>query len=345
MGDLWNLLIIKPFAWILLSLYKIVGSYGMAIILFAIVAKVVLLYFSIRGKKAMMQQQRLMPKQKELELKYKNDKAKYQQELQNMYQREGVSMMGGCLWSLLPFPVLIALFTVVREPLYNLMSLTKDQVTILAEKFGVSPSGAYIQLDLAQRVYENFDKVQAWIPDASGLIKINFDFLGLNLSSIPQISHFSALWLIPILSGATAYLSMFLSQKFSGQQSAAQGSMKTMMLLSPLMSVWFAFIMPAAMGVYWITNNILAIIQEYFLTKHFKKVFAADDERKASLEARRKEAEEKMKEENRMRRLAEGSENKNKSKKKVYRMQKSPNQKGQADNNSDGKGDENGKEH
>ncbi len=322
--DIWNTLVIQPFAWLLLTLYNFTMSYGLAIILFAIVAKLILLFFAAKGKRSMLQQQRMEPKRKELELKFKNDKQKYQEALMQLYQKEGVSMYGGCLWSLLPFPVLLALYSVVREPLTNLMKLTKDQVGTLQSFFDMAASkDAYIQMDMAQKVHDNFAAVQNLLPDAPGLININFDFFGLNLAANPELK-FEWLLLIPILSAATAFLSGYLTQKFSGVK--PQGNMKVMMFMSPAISLWFGFIMPAAMGVYWIVGNLLSIVQEYFLTKHYTKVLDAQDAHRQELEARRKAAEEKMKEENRLRRLEEQAQNKSQAKK--YRITNGPKPKG-----------------
>lgn len=336
MGAIWNTLIVQPFAWLLLNLYNLTHSYGLAVILFALITRLLLLYFSAKGKKGMMQQQRIIPKQKELEKQYGKDKQRYNLELQKLYEKEGVSMTGGCLWTLLPFPVLMALYGVLREPVTNLMRLGDEAMAKVAGFLGVEPlaSGGYDQLAFAQSIQEAFaGNAAAFNQFLAGadiqLQEINFHFLGLNLLQTPQWPWNGLSWLIliPILSGVTAYLSSFLSRKFSGiqQDPSQQGSMKMMNIIMPLFSVYIGFVMPASLGLYWIVGNILSIVQDYFLTKYYRKKFAEEDAKKAQLEARRKAAEEKLKEENRLRRQAEAEEHRNKNKK--YRVAKQPGQK------------------
>jgi len=325
--------LITPFAWLLRELYLFTGNYGLAIILFALVTKILLLYFSARGKRGMMQTQRIQPKQQALAKQYEKDKTKYQQELQKLYQAEGVSMTGGCLWTLLPFPLIIALYGVIREPLKHMLGMTAEMVeqlkTFFTDTLHLDISGlneGFQQLGLSDLLHKHFDEVQAAFPDWS-LININYNFLGLNLTQTPTLG-FNWLIIIPILSCASAFLSMWLTMKFNksaGIQQAA-GQNKFMMLLSPAMSLWFSFILPALMGVYWIAQGLIGVVQDYFLTKHFAKVFAEEDAKKAEFEARKKAAEEAMKEELRQRRAESVADKKKKRKpgQTIYKMQKKP---------------------
>ncbi len=351
MGDIWNFLIVKPFSWLLSFFNSFTGNYGLAIILFAVVVKVILLYFSARGKRSMMQTQRLQPKLKELEKKYQNDRAQYQMAVQQLYKSEGVSMMGGCLWSLLPFPILLALYGVIRSPFETIMGFTPpgtDPVPLETIHNAVANAGAdlstitdattkaplfsspYYQLDLSNALHEPFAQVRDTVGAEIGskLVDINYNFLGLNLAATPTLD-FNWLIIIPILSGLTAFLSMRLSTKMTAKitgnvQQPGQGKM--MMLMMPALSVYFGFIMPALMGVYWIANNVLGAVQDYFLTKHYMKKFAEEDERRAELDARRKAAEAAMKQEQRERRAAKIEEQKKKRKPgtTVYKMTNKP---------------------
>ena len=325
-----------PFAWLLLALYNFTKSYGLALILFSVITKVLLFYFSARGKKGMLQQQRLQPKQAKLQAQYKDDKQKYQVALAKLYQDEEISPMSGCLWSLLPMPIMLALYSVIRLPLQNLMKLTAEQITSVGEKVNsllaaggqaaIETNTAYYELELAQQVHIFFEQIKEMLGNAApGLIDINFEFLGLNLAEIPQWPWVKLSWLIliPILSGVTAFLMSYISQKTS-KQPPPEGVARTMTLMMPLLSVWFGFIMPAGMGVYWITNNILGIAQDYILTKHYGKILDEEDARKAEREAQRKAAEEEQRRidrEERAARLALKHQNK---KTKVYRVQNQP---------------------
>ena len=119
------------------------------------------------------------------------------------------------------------------------------------------------------------------------LLNINFNFLGLNLAQTPQITHPSIIWIIPILSGATAFLSSFIMQRTQGMQnSAAASQMKMMNVIMPLTSLYFAFILPGAIGIYWIFNNIFACVQEIVLTTYLRgKKEKKDAEEFARIEA------------------------------------------------------------
>ena len=100
------------------------------------------------------------------------------------------------------------------------------------------------------------DAVTAITDGAGQLLNIDFNFLGLNLAQTPSITDPSIIWIIPILSGATAFLSSYIMQKMQGMNSAAANQMRMLNILMPLMSLYFAFIMPAAIGVYWVFSNV-----------------------------------------------------------------------------------------
>ena len=121
-----------PFGYLLEWLYHFSGNYGLALILFALLLKLILLPLSMKSKKSMMKISRVSPKMKALEAKYGDDKAKYQQEVMKLYKEEGVNPTGGCLWSFIPLLLLIPLYQVVRQPMVYLMHLDAD----LAQLYG-----------------------------------------------------------------------------------------------------------------------------------------------------------------------------------------------------------------
>ena len=118
--------IAKPFGWLLMTLYEFTKNYGAAILLFALVVKVVLLYFSAKSKKSMMRSARFTPYLKELEAKYEGNKQKYQEEVSRLYKEEHINPMGGCLWSLIPFPILLALYRAIRFPITIMMGVPSE---------------------------------------------------------------------------------------------------------------------------------------------------------------------------------------------------------------------------
>ena len=326
-------IITKPFSWLLLMLYQPVENFGLAIILFALVVKLVMLPFQLKSKKSMMRMQSLNPILKELEKKHGGNPQKYQAEVAKLYQEEKINPMSGCLWTLIPFPILIALYSVVRSPMTHVMGMSEAEVAAVAEilgKHGISIADShYAELEMAQYVGDYFAELSAEVP---GILEMNFDFLGMNLCDFPQLNFFTkvnwadaaswapalGLFLIPFISAFLSWLTMKVSGSQNAGNEQAAGMMKSMNLMMPLMSVYICFIMPAAMGIYWIANSVFAIVQELILNKRFNKIMEAENaERIARMEARAAELERKREEA--ARRKAEGNiiDNKNTSKRKI----------------------------
>ncbi len=273
---MFNALIVQPFGWVLRQCFNIVGSYGVALIIFTIFAKLILLPFQMKSKKSMMDMQRIQPKLKELENKYKNDKERYAQEVQKLYKKENVSMFGGCLPLLITLPVMIGLYSVVRQPLTYILGLSAEQITAIAEAMkeagaAINISRGYMtELNVASLLGQYQSVAEAVVP---GIGHIDFFFLGLDLAAIPNFKYITPLWIIPIVSGITSYLYSWITKKSQGTQSAAnQPGMNGMMnIMMPLMSVYIAFVVPAGLGFYWIISNILSAAQEPLLTVYYKK--------------------------------------------------------------------------
>ena len=123
-----------PFAWLTRLFYTWTGSYGVALILFTLIVKLVLLPFQLKSKKSMLRMGRMNSKVQEIQKKYANNKERQQQEIADLYAREGVNPMSGCLWSFLPFPILIALYAIIRQPLRYLMGLSMDTISAITDR-------------------------------------------------------------------------------------------------------------------------------------------------------------------------------------------------------------------
>ncbi|NLD88130.1 MAG: YidC/Oxa1 family membrane protein insertase [Clostridiales bacterium] len=277
--NIFDLLIVKPFAFILKTIYQLVHSYGLAIIIFTILTKILLLPLTIKSKKGMMEQQRIAPKLKELENKYKNDKQKYQEEMTKLYQKEGISPMGGCLPTLISLPIMLGLYWPISQPLTHLMNLTKDQIAEVTARLGLTTTATHMsEMTVAQAIYENFDKVKD-ISDK--IIPMNFDFLGVNLGAIPSFTQFNVLFLLPIISGATAFaltkLTNWLQYKSTGVMPQQANGMMT--FIGPVMSIWIGFSLPVGLTLYWITGNLISMLQEILLTKYFDKLKLKEEEK------------------------------------------------------------------
>lgn len=339
-------IITKPFAWLMVKLYEMTGNYGFAVILFALAVNILLCPFMAKSKKSMMRSTRLQPQIQELQRRHEGNPQKLNMEMQKLYRECGVSPMSGCLWSLIPFPILIALYSVVRQPLSRMMFVAQDFITTLQDYFVgrglyVVPekANAYFEIQLAKLSHANWDALQA---DLAGkldprLLNVDFSFLGLNLGDQPSWNFFlhtdwsdSAIWLpalglflIPLISAGLSWLSMKVSSMSNPPDPQTAAQMKTMNLMMPLMSIWICFVMPAAMGVYWIANSVFGMARDFILTKHYKKKLDKEDaERLAMRSQREKELEEKRLETERLKAEGKTEKNSNTSKKKIQASEK-----------------------
>lgn len=330
------------FAWPLKEFYNLTNNYGIAIMLFAVLVNLVLLPFMAKSKKSMMRTTRLQPRLKELEKKYNGNPQQYQQAVSKLYREEKINPMSGCLWSLLPFPILIALYSVIRQPLSKMMHLSAEAVTSLTEwvtnnaGFVASSKSAYTEIEVMNSIHQNWDAVTAALGDFSGkLMNLDYSFLGLNLGQQPSFKFWAfdwsnkAVWLpalglflIPIISAFLSWLSMKISTMTTPQVDKQQAQTnKSMMLVMPLVSLWICFTMPAALGVYWILNSVCGIVRDVVLTKIYTKQLdladlnRADRQKELEIERRREETE-------RMRAAGETTKNPNTSKKKIQANQK-----------------------
>lgn len=282
-----------PFAWLTRLFYSITGSYGLAIILFTLVVKLVLIPFQLKSKKSMLRMNRMQGKIKEIQTRYANNKERQNQEMADLYAREGINPASGCLWSFLPFPILIALYSIIRLPLRYLMTLSNDtieQIRTLATSLGYTAAenaraAAYEQIYLAKFVHENWGSFQGKF---QGLINLDYNFLGMDLAARASdvMSQFPgggwAVWgvlLLPIIAALTQLAMSVVTMK-TGGNSANNGSAKTMMYMMPLLTVWMGYMLPAALCVYWIANAGFSVLQELFLNKKLGAILDREETEK-----------------------------------------------------------------
>ncbi len=179
-------LIRVPFGYLLDWLYTFTNSYGLALILFSLIVKLVLLPMSVKSKKSMLKMSRLSPQVKALEAKYGDDKQKYQLAVQQMYKEEGVSMGGGCLWSFIPLLILLPLYNVIREPItymmHNSRSISEAIVAFLqASGENLGKNAYYAQLAAAGHIGDYMDELKALAVTANANLQaMNFQFLGID---------------------------------------------------------------------------------------------------------------------------------------------------------------------
>lgn len=298
-----------PFGYLLDWLYQFTSNYGIALILFAILVKLILFPIQAKSKKSMMKMSRLSPLVQKIQARYPDDQQKQNEALQQLYKDEGVSMTGGCLWSFVPLLILLPLYQVVRQPivymLHESLDVAEQIIEIIkaanSEYFGGNPY--YHQMVAARYLPEFAEAIKEAIPSVSAntLAGLNFDFLGIDLGAVPQFNVFRwttwdwahiGAFLIPILSAGSQVLSMFISQKMNDSvitnekgvqdKETAKNSQQNqtnmiMMWMMPLMSLWIGFTVPAALSLYWFIQGIISIVQDVFLTQHYRKIYDAED--------------------------------------------------------------------
>ena len=292
-----------PFAKLLWLFNSFTGSYAIALLLFAVVVKVVLLPMSIKQQKMQIKGAKLRPKMAAIEKKYagRTDQKtlqKKQQELMALQQEEGYSPLSGCLPMLIQFPIIIILYNIIRNPLTHILGFEDAFVNTTIHPF--IPSDAWAdQISTLTAIFNpaNAANVSQIAPDTLAQLKsINLNLFGLNLGVTPEFS-WSWYLLIPVLTALSSYASMKISRKLMGQNPALQAqSPETrtsgiiMDLMMPLMSLYFAFIMPALLGVYWIYQSILGIVQQYILSKAMPLPTYTEEEIRAILKAEKEKA-------------------------------------------------------
>ena len=350
-------LVTVPFGYLLSLLYQWTADYGVAMIIFAIAVKMILLPITAKGKKSSMKMSRLQPRIQEIQRKYANDQQKQQEAIQQLQKEEGASMgMGGCLWSFVPLLILFPLYTVIREPINYMLHTGAEMagqivdVIKTADPSLFTGNSFYDQIVAARHIHEFAAELTAAVPgiDPAILEGVKFDFLGIDLGRIPTINIFAAEWawdwahiggmLFPALSAATQVLSMKISQamnnsvitnkdgvqdKETAENSQTNQTMNTMIWMMPLMSLWFGFTVPAALSLYWFVQGAVSIIQDVILTKHYRKVYDAEDavRMQRALEREKEEAERERVRAERRAANPEG-QTQNTSKKKLQQKQK-----------------------
>lgn len=285
--SLFDMLIYRPLGFIIQIIYDLVQNYGLAIILFTIVIKLLLMPLQVKSQKAMKRQQKVQPIIAELQKKYANDQQRLSQEMMKVYKENNVSMTGGCLPLLIQFPILIGLYNIIRRPLTYIRGVNfSDKAIVEKVKELASSVGEKIP-NMEQFVQNEQIKISTWANEHNITDwEINFDFLGLDLSKTPQFSSIfklmngdfkdlsvSLLILIPAIAMLLTWLSSKYSQKLSGTANAkntneqAQSMTNTMNILMPLMTGYFTFILPSGIGIYWIISSVMQVVQQFIITK------------------------------------------------------------------------------
>ena len=299
-----------PFGYLMSVLYQFTTNYGVALILFAIIVKLVLLPITAKGKKSTMRMSRMTPKLQAIQKKYANDQQKQSEAIQALYKEEGVSMGGGCLWSFIPILILIPLYTVIREPIVYMLHESAEVAAEIVETIKTAApnlfagNNYYEQLIAAPQIPNFVEELKALNLSETTLAGVNFNFLNIDLGAVPNYkvwewtkfdwAHIGAL-LIPLLSAGSQILTMLISTKMNNslvtdergledketaKNSQANQSSKMMMWMMPIMSLWIGFTVPCALSLYWFVQGIVGTVTDVYLTKKYRKIYDAEDAEK-----------------------------------------------------------------
>ena len=299
-----------PFGYLMELLYRLTNSYGMALILFAILVQLVLLPITAKSKKSMMKMSRLTPRMQDIQRRYADDPNRQNQAIQELYKEEGVSMGGGCLWSFVPMLLLIPLYTVVRQPIVYMLHENLDVANQVVEVIkGLNPdlftgNAYYQQMIAAQYIPQYAEAIKAAIPGISDLALggINFGFIGIDLGAVPQFNVFASTWawnwayigalLIALASAGYQVVSMLIMQKQNDslvtnkdgiqdkeavENSQTAQTNKMMMFMMPLTMLWIGFTVPCALSLYWFVGGVVRTVEDVILNKRYRKIYDAED--------------------------------------------------------------------
>ena len=264
------------FGYILNWLYNIVGqNYGVAIILFTLLVRIVLLPITIKQQKSMKKSTELQGKIKEIQFKYKNNQEQMQKEVMNLYKSENISPFSGCLSAILQLIIILSVFWLISKPLTymkkidsNIIETYKNEIIEQNEKIS-----NYYEIEIIDKKSDEDEN-----------IRINMDFLGLDLSKVPsQNISDNTVYIIPDLYIISSFVSMRLmtnkkkpnrkalgdgTENRNAEQEMTEQMTKSMSLITPIMAVSIAFIAPLGLALYWFISNLLMIIERLLITRY-----------------------------------------------------------------------------
>lgn len=277
----------NTFGYVLNLLYNLLNNYGLAIILFTILIKIILLPISIKQQRTMKKSAKLQEQMKSIQFKYKNDPEKMNQEIMSLYKSENMSPMSGCLSSIIQLILLLSIFYLVKSPLTYMRKIPTENLNNYVKQMqdeGKNVNNVYPEIDIIREKGPENEEV-----------RLNMEFLGLDLSEIPQQSMSDyRVYIIPGLYIISTFISMRLTTSMqakakkkkdvieldadgkpkaddSNEVDVAMQTNKMMSWMMPIMSISIAFIAPLGLALYWLINNILMIIERIVLDRILKE--------------------------------------------------------------------------
>ena len=268
------------FGYLLNALYNLVQNYGVAIILFSIVVKIIMIPISINQQKSMKKSAKLQLKMKELQDKYSNDPERLNREVMDLYKKENMSPFSGCLSGIVQILLLLSVFYLVRSPLTYMKkvdaNIIQDYTKQVEEQHGKS---SYPEIEIIKQKGSEDENV-----------RINMDFLGLDLSDVPsQNATDYRVYIIPVLYVISSFVSMKITTAMQTKENkkkdvieienekeekteldAVAQANKSMTWFMPIMSISIAIIAPLGLALYWLVNNVLMTVERLIMNKFIK---------------------------------------------------------------------------
>ena len=297
------------------------NSYILTLFVFGLLLEILMIPFGIKQQKNSIKQARLRPKEMAIRKKYagRNDQATQQKitmEIQELYQKENFNPMGGCLPLLLQLPIIMILYSIVIDPIQYVCGGSRELVNVLHTYItsGVADGGLGLTIKFTSGSIEIFSKIKALGPEAFEGIKTfcangeavyeqvlaidnipaNFNVGPINFGLPPSFDFTTPdawLLLVPVVTFLVYFFSMKLTRKFTYQPMQNTGdrqqacSNNMMDFTMPLMSVWMTFIVPAAVGVYWVFKSILGTVKQFIMSRVMPlPVFTEEDYKAAEKE-------------------------------------------------------------
>lgn len=319
-----------PLGFVLQWIYELVHHYFIAIFLFTLLVRLLMFPLNIKSQKSAADRARLAPRLERIQKKYANDRQKLAQKQQALYEKEGVSMTGGCLPMLVQMIVLFSVIAVIYKPLTYIQRMDAEDISICAtavtdamkedgtwdekkDKGNFSEKSYYLEMNLMDKVDTYEEQIRAALTEKKDAQKADevigvlretkeqFSIFGVSLLQQPSYTGIlpNWLWIIAILSGVTALLTSLLSMHYNKAtqpeqpQQPAGCSPNAMMYMMPVMSLVISFSVPAGVAVYWIFSNLLALVQTVALNAMYNPAKIRAQAEAEYAERRRKKQEDK----------------------------------------------------
>ena len=294
------------FGYVLDFIYELVKNYGLAIIIFSILIKILMIPISIKQQKTIKKSAKIQSKMKEIQFKYKNNPEQLNQATMELYKSENMSPFSGCLSGIIQIILLFAVFYLVRSPLTYMKKVNPDVInkysTIIKEN-DLSTNSAYPEIEIIRELdniknLKNNQETQGREEQKTDLAEINdeevdslyinMDFLGLNLAQVPTRSSDWKAYIIPILYVIIAIISMRITNPTKPKEKPVENKdekalakpeeefdpmaqmNKNMNMMFPVMYLAVALIAPLGLALYWLMNSLLMIFERLILNKLLK---------------------------------------------------------------------------